>query len=121
MKSASKPSPPLSTAAQYILLALASEDLHGYGIIQEINRQSEGSYRIGPGTLYDNLKKLMDAGLVIDAPRNASGRGRDSDDDRRFYRITPAGRAVLAAEVSRLESIVAAAQLRLGTRRPRNA
>ena len=109
-------SAPLSTAAQYILLTLAGKDLHGYGIIQEVTRLTEGSYRIGPGTLYDNLKKLMDSGLVTDAPR--AGRGKDPEDERRFYRITQAGRGVLAAEVARLEGIVAA-HSRL--RRPRNA
>lgn len=116
MKDTAKSSP-LSTAAQYILLALASEDLHGYGIIQEISRHTEGTYRIGPGTLYDNLKKLMDAKLVIDAPRTS----RDKEDDRRFYRLTPAGRSALQAEVARLENIVMAAQLRLRERKPRNA
>ena len=116
MKDAAKSSP-LSTAAQYILLALASEDLHGYGIIQEIARHTQGNYRIGPGTLYDNLKKLMDAKLVMDAPRAS----RDKDDDRRFYRLTPAGRSALQAEVARLENIVMEAQLRLRERKPRNA
>ena len=116
MKDAAKSSP-LSTAAQYILLALASEDLHGYGILQEIARQTQGAYRIGPGTLYDNLKKLMDAKLVIDAPRTS----RDKDDDRRFYRLTPAGRDTLLAEVDRLHNIVIEAQLRLRERKPRNA
>jgi DNA-binding PadR family transcriptional regulator len=119
MKPDSKASPPLSTAAQYILLALANEDLHGYGIIQEITRQSNGAYRIGPGTLYDNLKKLMDQKLVVDAPRNS--RGRDNDDDRRFYRLTQEGRVVLSAEIDRLHSIVIEAQSRLRARRPRNA
>jgi DNA-binding PadR family transcriptional regulator len=117
MKTDPKSSPPLSTAAQYILLALASEDLHGYGIIQEIARQTGGSYRVGPGTLYDNLKKLMDQKLVIDAPRTSR---KDDDDDRRFYRLTPAGRAVLSAEVDRLRSIVVEAQSRLRERKPRN-
>jgi DNA-binding PadR family transcriptional regulator len=116
MKDAAKSSP-LSTAAQYILLALASEDLHGYGILQEIAKQTQGAYRIGPGTLYDNLKKLMDAKMVIDAPRTS----RDKEDDRRFYRLTPAGRAALQAEVDRLHSIVVEAQLRLRERKPRNA
>ena len=118
MKNEPKTSPPLSTAAQYILLALASEDLHGYGIIQQIVSQTQGSYRVGPGTLYDNLKKLMDQKLVIDAPRN---KDRDSEDDRRFYRLTPAGKAVLSAEVDRLHNIVVEAQLRLRERKPRNA
>lgn len=117
MKTDSKNSQPLSTASLYILLALAREDLHGYGIIQEIARQSEDSYRVGPGTLYDNLKKLMDQKLVIDAPRSA----RAKDDDRRFYRITSAGKAALSSEVERMHSIVLEAQLRLGKREPRNA
>ncbi|QNI37021.1 PadR family transcriptional regulator [Edaphobacter albus] len=117
MKNDSK-NPPLSTAAQYILLALANEDLHGYGIIQEIARQTQGSYRVGPGTLYDNLKKLMDQKLVIDAPRNSR---KDNEDDRRFYHLTQEGRAVLSAEIDRLHSIVIEAQSRLRMRRPRNA
>lgn len=111
------PNPPLSAATLHILLALASEDLHGYGIIQEIARQSQGGYRLGPGTLYDNLKKLMDQKLVIDLPRSALPK----DEERRFYRISPAGRQVLAAEVERLRDVIATAQGRLKERRPRNA
>jgi len=101
--------PPLPTAALYILLALAREDMHGYGMIQEVARQSNDNYRIGPGTLYDNLKKLMEQKLVIDAPRSA----RAKDDARRFYRITTAGKAVLSAEVQRMQTIVLEARLRL--------
>lgn len=107
------PVAPLSTAAQYILLALAGKDLHGYGIVQEIPELSEGTYRLGPGTLYDNLKKLMNAGLVIDAPRAAK-----ASDDRRFYRITGEGRKVLSSEIARLQNLVSAHR-RL--RKPRNA
>ena len=117
MKHDPKSPQPLSTAALHILLALAREDLHGYGIIQEIARQSEDTYRIGPGTLYDNLKKLMEQKLVIDAPRSA----RAKDDDRRFYRITTAGKAALSSEVERMHSIVLEAQLRLGERKLSNA
>ncbi|HTH53507.1 MAG TPA: helix-turn-helix transcriptional regulator [Edaphobacter sp.] len=108
---------PLSAATLHILLALASEDLHGYGIIQEIARQSQGSYRVGPGTLYDNLKKLMDQKLVIDVPRSALPK----DEERRFYRITSSGREVLGEEVERLREVVTTAQSRLRERRPRNA
>ncbi|MEG9436144.1 helix-turn-helix transcriptional regulator [Edaphobacter sp. HDX4] len=108
---------PLSAATLHILLALASEDLHGYGIIQEIARQSQGSYRLGPGTLYDNLKKLMDQKLVIDVPRSALPK----DEERRFYRMTSAGREVLKEEVDRLRDVIATAQSRLRERRPRNA
>jgi DNA-binding PadR family transcriptional regulator len=106
---------PLSTASQYILLALAGRDLHGYGIVQEILQLSGGSYGLGPGTLYDNLKRLMNAGLVVDAPRDAN---EENEDDRRFYRITPDGRQVLATEITRLENLVA---VHSRLRSPRNA
>jgi len=108
---------PLSTAAQHILLALSSEDRHGYGIMQEVARQSSGSYKLGPGTLYDNLEKLLDEGLVAEAPRRSS----KEDPRRRYYRITPQGRRVFAAEIERLESIVRAAKLRLRGAKPREA
>lgn len=100
---------PLSAATLHILLALAAEDMHGYGIIQEVDRYSGGHYRMGPGTLYDNLKKLMDTGLVADVPKSAVARG----DDRRFYTLTENGRSALATEVARLKKIVREATVRL--------
>ncbi|PYT94606.1 MAG: PadR family transcriptional regulator, partial [Acidobacteria bacterium] len=60
---------PLSPAAFHILLALAGDELHGYGIMQEIVQQSAGKYRLGPGTLYDNLQRLMEKGLIEEAAR----------------------------------------------------
>ena len=107
----------LSTAAQHILLALSAEDRHGYGIMQEVSRQSAGSYKLGPGTLYDNLEKLIEQGLVAEAPR----RSPKEDPRRRYYRITPHGRRVFAAEIERLESVVRAARLRLRGAKPREA
>src|SRR5665213_1157816 len=59
---------PLSAATLHVLLALAGEDRHGYGIMQEVARQSEGQYQLGPGTLYDNLQKMMNQGMVEEAP-----------------------------------------------------
>jgi DNA-binding PadR family transcriptional regulator len=116
MASDSTRNPPLSAATLHILLALAGGNLHGYGIIQEVARNSDGHYRLGPGTLYDNLKKLMDAGLVADAPKAASSKRKSAttkEDDRRFYTLTKEGRAVLAIEVDRLQSVVTQARLRL--------
>jgi DNA-binding PadR family transcriptional regulator len=107
---------PLNPATLHILVALAARDLHGYGIMLEIERQSEGKYQIGPGTLYDNLKKLMDMGFVIDAPKNA----RD-EETRRLYRLTGEGRAILKAEIVRLEQVVSSAKPYLGGRTPRKA
>lgn len=107
---------PLSSATLHILLALAGGDLHGYGIIKEVTRNSDGHYRLGPGTLYDNLKKLMDAGLVSDAVTSSSSKRKSAStkgDDRRFYTLTNEGKNALASEVDRLQSVVREARLRL--------
>lgn len=118
-----KPNPvsqlPLSPAALHILLSLAGNDLHGYAIMLEIAKQSEGQYKLGPGTLYDNLEKLVRQGLVQELGRKAG----DEDPRRRYYRLTPGGRALLAAEVNRLESVIREARLRLRLRplKPRRA
>lgn len=107
---------PLSSATLHILLALAGGDLHGYGIIKEVTRNSGGHYRLGPGTLYDNLRKLMDAGLVADAVTSSSSKCKSASTkevDRRFYTLTNEGRNALAREVDRLQSVVREAKLRL--------
>src|SRR6266516_230541 len=91
---------PLSPATLHILLALAGEDRHGYGIMQEVARQSDGQYKLGPGTLYDNLQKMMDQGMVEEV-RSPS---RNDDPRRRYYRLTSFGRSLFAAEVKRLEA-----------------
>jgi len=115
-------SPPLSSATLHILLALAGGNLHGYGIIQEVARNSDGHYRLGPGTLYDNLKKLMDAGWVADAPLSQKRRSaKEKEDDRRFYTLTRKGKNALALEVERLQSVVSEARLRLQEARPGRA
>ena len=116
MKSEPAKSSPLSSATLHILLALAGGNLHGYGIIKEVTRNSDGHYRLGPGTLYDNLKKLMDAGLVADAAIASSSKRKpvsSKEDDRRFYTLTKDGKNALAAEVDRLQSVVREAKLRL--------
>lgn len=100
---------PLTPPVVHILLALAGEDLHGYGIMQEVLRQSDGRYKLGPGTLYDNLQRLSDQGIVQELGRPKD----DPDSRRRYYRLTASGQKVLAAEVSRLERFVQDARLRL--------
>ncbi len=107
---------PLSPATLHILLALAGEDLHGYGIMQEVTRQSEGKCKIGPGTLYDNLQRLMDQGVVQEI--TPAG---EEDSRRRYYRLSSLGRGVLTAEVARLEAVVRDARLRLQTAKPRRS
>jgi DNA-binding PadR family transcriptional regulator len=116
MRTETSKRPPLSPATLHILLALAKSDLHGYGIIKEVVSNSDGHYKLGPGTLYDNLKKLMSAGLVVDAPGPYSTKlksTREKEDDRRVFTLTKEGRDTLAAEVERLQGVVKKAKVRL--------
>jgi len=107
---------PLSPATLHILLSLASEEMHGYAIMQEVQRQSEGKYKLGPGTLYDNLQKLMDRGLVEELGR----RPEEDDPRRRYYKLSSLGRGVLIAEIARLEDVVREGKMRLQAK-PRRA
>ena len=106
---------PLSPATLHILVSLAAGDMHGYAIMQEIARQSEGQYKLGPGTLYDNLQKLISRKLVQEIGR----RPDDDDSRRRYYRLSSLGTAVLSAEVARLDDVVREAKLRLQTPKSR--
>ena len=108
---------PLSSATLHILLSLAGVDLHGYGIMQEVSRQSEGRYKLGPGTLYDNLQKLAGQGMVQELGRRAG----DDDPRRRYYRLSTLGRGVLSAELSRLEGVVRSGKLRMQALKPRRS
>jgi len=92
---------PLSPATLHVLLALTNGDLHGYGIMLEVARQSGGQYKIGPGTLYDNLKKLLKLGLVKEAHAESS-----ESEPRRRYHLTQTGGSVLAAETERLAGVL---------------
>lgn len=107
---------PLSPATLHILLSLAGEELHGYAIMQEVQRQSEGKYRLGPGTLYDNLQKMIERGLVEELDQ----RPGDEDPRRRYYRLSTLGRGVLTAEISRLGDVVREGKMRLQAK-PRRA
>lgn len=108
---------PLPPAALHILLALAGEERHGYGIMQEVSRQSEGRYKLGPGTLYDNLQRLLAQAIVAEAASPIA----DDDPRRRYYRLTPLGRRVLSAEIDRLERLVLDARLHLQPARSRRS
>jgi DNA-binding PadR family transcriptional regulator len=113
---------PLAPATLHILLALAGEDLHGYGIMQEVLRQSEGRYKLGPGTLYDNIQRLTSQGLVQEVTRRTVAERAGNDDPRRrYYRLTSPGRGVLSEEISRLETVVREGKLRMQSAKPRRA
>ena len=92
---------PLSPATLHVLLALTGGDLHGYGIMLEVARQSGGQYKIGPGTLYDNIKKLRKLGLVEESAVEST-----ESEPRRKYRLTQMGSSVLAAETERLAGVL---------------
>ena len=108
---------PLSPAALHILLSLAGEDLHGYAIMQEVARQSEGKYKLGPGTLYDNLQKLIEREWVEELGRKPG----DDDPRRRYYRLTTIGQGMLHAEIDRLSEVVREGRSRLRALKPRRA
>lgn len=90
-----------------ILLALAGQDRHGYGIIQEISRQSGGLNRMGPGTLYGGIKRMRAAGWITDA----GGSGGEKEDSRRtcHYKLTRAGRVAAGEAATRMADIVSIA------------
>ena len=91
-----------------VLLALAEQERHGYGIMQEAARLSGGEVEIEPGTLYRALHRMLDAGWVVESGRRPAA---DVDDERRrYYRLTALGRRVASAEAERLARLVAAAR-----------
>ena len=99
---------PLTPAELNILLSLAGEDLHGYGIMREVERRTEGKTRLGPGTLYRSIKQMLERGWIEEV-------GEDVDpnlgsDRRRYYRLSGAGRRVATLEVERLEELVRSAR-----------
>jgi DNA-binding PadR family transcriptional regulator len=99
---------PLTPAVLHILLALSTEERHGYGIMKEVERDSQGKVKMGPGTLYGSLGRMMDAGLIRESDKKVDP---DMDDERRvYYAITGIGRATLTAELERYREVVAVAK-----------
>lgn len=104
------PNQPLTPAVFHILLVLAGAERHGYGIMKQVEADSQGKVAMGPGTLYGSLKRMLEAGLVRESDRRVDP---EMDDQRRiYYQITGAGRDALAAELERYRRIVAVAQQR---------
>ncbi len=104
---------PLTPAVFHILLALAGEERHGYGIMQDVARQTSGALQLGPGTLYGCLKRMLAAGLVEESGERPDPSLSDSsrdDERRRYYRMTALGRRTVRAEAERLAGAVAAAK-----------
>ena len=98
---------PLSPAALHILLALAAEDPHGYGIMQETARQSDGRYKLGPGTLYEAIQRLEEGGLIEESPAPRDGDPANGQEaQRRYYQLTERGWTVLHDELRQLGTLI---------------
>jgi DNA-binding PadR family transcriptional regulator len=98
--------PALTPAVFHILLALAGGERHGYGILKDVLRQTDDAVRLGPGTIYGTLQRLMDTGWV----EESDGPATAVDERRRHYRLTRSGRSALEADVQRMEGLVRAAR-----------
>ena len=106
MKSKSDPEAamPLPSAVFHILVSLAEADRHGYAIIQDVAARTDGKVRLGPGTLYRSIQRMLEQDLIAETETRPAP---DADDERRrYYRITPLGRQVARAEAERLSALV---------------
>lgn len=99
---------PLPSAAFQILLSLADGDLHGYGIMRQVEEQTNGRMRLGPGTLYSSIQGMLEEGLIEETDGNPEpDAGRDR---RRYYRLTLSGRKLARAEAERLADLLRVAR-----------
>ena len=102
---------PLTPAVLHILLALSTRERHGYGIMKQVDADSQGKVKMGPGTLYGSMERMMKAGLIRESVKRVDP---EIDDERRiYYQLTGAGRAALEAELTRYRDVVAVAKGRL--------
>lgn len=99
---------PLTAATFQILMALVDGERHGYAIMTEVAERSEHAVKLGPGTLYGTLKRLLEAGMVEESGEKADV--ESGDERRRYYMITRLGMAVARAEARRLQSVVRTAR-----------
>ena len=99
---------PLTPAVLHILLALCTQDRHGYGIMKQVKVDSQGKIKMGPGTLYGSIGRMIEAGLIRESDKKIDP---EMDDERRiYYKITGLGQKALAAELERYRRVVAVAK-----------
>jgi DNA-binding PadR family transcriptional regulator len=96
---------PLTPAVFFILFALADGEKHGYAIMQQVGVLSDGKVRMGPGTLYTTIQRLLELSLIEETTTND-----ERDERRRYYRLTRAGKAILQAEIGRMDAVLRIAQ-----------
>ena len=104
---------PLKPHWFHVLLSLADQEQHGYGIMQEVLERTGGKVRLWPATLYGTLKRLIEAELIEESDERPAPELDDAR--RRYYRLTPLGRRVLDAECERLQELVRAIQSKQAT------
>jgi len=92
---------PLTPAVFFILFALTDGERHGYAIMQQTAKLSDGRFRMGPGTLYTTIQRLLELSLIEEASEKNSPESR-----RRYYRLTRTGRALLEMEINRLGAVL---------------
>ena len=97
---------PLPAAAFQILLSLADEELHGYGIMRQVEQQTNGRMRLGPGTLYSSIQGLLEEGLIEEVDRKTE----PDAERRRYYRLTSPGRKLAREEAERLADLLRVAR-----------
>lgn len=101
---------PLPSAAFQILLSLAAEDLHGYGIMRQIADQTGGHMRLGPGTLYSSIQTLLEEKFIEEVEQR--GDTKVGEERRRYYRLTSSGRKLARAEAERLADLLRVARVK---------
>ena len=101
------PERPMAPAVFQILIALADQPLHGYGIMLDIAERSDGRVKLSPGTLYGSIKQMLEDGLI----EEVAGRSAADDERRRYYRLTPDGREAARQEMARMSALLAHARL----------
>jgi DNA-binding PadR family transcriptional regulator len=103
-----KPYQPLTPAVFHILLALTDGEKHGYAIKKDVEAQTSGRIKMGPGTLYGTIKRMLGAGMIEESDQRLDP--ATDDERRRYYRLTGLGRKVVIAESERLAEVVAVAR-----------
>ena len=103
---------PLKTAWFHILVSLGDGPQHGYAVRAEVEARTEGQVKLWPATLYGSIRQLEEEGLIQETD---GGEGPDDDPRRRYYALTPLGRAALAAEAGRLRALADEAHRALGS------
>jgi DNA-binding PadR family transcriptional regulator len=99
---------PMATAVFHILIALADQPRHGYGIMLDVADRTSGKVKLSPGTLYGSIKQLLEDGLIEELTSRAV---KDADERRRYYRLTREGREAARAEMARMATLLGHARV----------